>query len=86
MMTQREKILRYMLKHKGMTMRDGYMMYINSPHKRIADLERLGIKIEHATIKTVEGKHIVFYRLIDPAQEEIAKVLGGGTNGKANEE
>ena len=79
-MTQCEKILRYLLKHNGMTMRDGYLMYINSPHKRIGELERAGVKIDHLTIKR-NGKSIVLYRLADREQKEINDFLGGVKNG-----
>lgn len=76
-MTQYEKIIRYLLKNRrGMTMHDAYMMYINSPHKRIGELEQKGIKIDRLTVKTEKGKNIVMYRLSDPGQEEIRKIIG----------
>lgn len=75
-MTQHEKILRYLLKNPhGMTMRDGYLMYINSPHKRVAELEEMGVKISHTRIESPGGSRIVLYRLEDPGQERISEIL-----------
>lgn len=75
-MTQCEKILRYMLKHpEGMTMRDGYLMYINSPHKRVSELEQRGVKIKRVPITSPGGARIVCYKLAEPKQEQIAKLL-----------
>ena len=76
-MTQQQKILKYLLKHpNGMTMRDGYLMYINSPHKRVKELEEQGVKIAHIPIQTKQGKRIVLYVLKDPHQEEIIAIMG----------
>lgn len=75
-MNQQEKILRYMIKNpRGMTMRDGYLMYINSPHKRIAELEQTGVKINHLPEKTDGGARIVRYVLADPKQDRIGELI-----------
>lgn len=75
-MTQCEKILRYMVNHpEGMTMRDGYLMYINSPHKRIGELEQMGIKILHIPDKTEHGARIVRYVLADKNQDRVKEKM-----------
>ena len=75
-MTQCEKVLRYLVKHpKGMTMRDGYLMYINSPHKRVSELEALGVKILHTPEKTEHGARIVRYVLADKDQDRVKELM-----------
>lgn len=75
-MTQCEKILRYMVNHpEGMTMRDGYLLYINSPHKRVSELEQMGVRINRTRIHSPRGASIVLYKLADPKQDRIREIL-----------
>ena len=47
-MTQHEKILLYLVEHPstGITIRDGFRLGINWPHKRIRELEEMGVQIK----------------------------------------
>ena len=76
MMTQHEKVLRYMLEHKnGITIRDGFIkLNINWTHKRIAELEEMGVKIKRLT-EAREGVAFRRYVLEDPEQERIKELL-----------
>lgn len=53
-MTQHEKVLRLLVKrqHSGVTIRDGFELGVNWMHKRIRELEEMGV-----TIKRVDDEH-----------------------------
>ena len=75
-MTQHEKILRYMIAHpkSGITIREGVMLGINWPHKRISEIEQMGVGIKRVD---VEEKDTRFrrYILMDPAQDTVEQFL-----------
>jgi len=76
-MTQHEKILRYMVKHpkSGMTIRDGFIkLNINWVHKRIAELEEMGVKVKRLD-ESREGVAFRRYILQEPDQPRIAELL-----------
>lgn len=73
-MTQHEKVLRYLKEHRGMTIRDGVVkLYINSPHKRVKELEEMGVKIKHIPV-TKDGTRFVLY-MMEPGQERVTELL-----------
>ena len=80
-MTQHEKVLRYLSKNRRMTIRDGVVkLYINSPHKRVKELEEMGVAIKHIPV-TKDGVRFVVY-VLEPGQERVAELLEawGGKN------
>ena len=68
-MTQHEKIVSYLVDHpkQGMTIRDGVMLGINWPHKRIRELEAEGLKVKRIDIDE-DGKRYRRYILADRMQ------------------
>lgn len=79
-MTQKEKIIRYLMKHKkGMTNGDGMrILMINCPHKRIAELtSEWGIKIERDYIPDPyhKGHTLTRHRLVDRKQKALQDYL-----------
>lgn len=68
-MTQYEKILRYMLVNPktGVTIRDGLKLNINWLHKRIRELEEMGIEIRRVD-ENNEGVRFRRYFLMNPKQ------------------
>ena len=74
-MTQHEKILRYLVKNRQMTVRDGVTkLYINWPHKRVRELEAMGVVIRHVEM-VKDGVRFVVY-MMDPNQERVRELLG----------
>lgn len=76
-MNQHEKILRYMVEHPktGITIRDGFIkLNINWTHKRIGELEEMGVKIKRLD-ESREGVSFRRYILTDPKQERVTALL-----------
>ena len=75
-MTQHEKLLRYMVDHPhGVTIREAFIkLNINWVHKRIAELEEMGVKIVRLNVSR-EGVAFRRYQLADPKQERIGELL-----------
>jgi len=79
-MTQKTTILKYLMRRpkKGMTNGDAMrILYINCPHKRVAELTADGIRInrEQIPVPGKKGYTMTRYWLADPAQEEIKEYL-----------
>lgn len=76
--THQEKLLRHLLKYKkaGITIREAQDLYkINWPHKRIGELEEMGIGIRRIDEHDEEGQRFRRYALLDPKQPRIKEVL-----------
>lgn len=75
-MSQQEKLLRWMIEHpRGITIREGLIkLNINWTHKRIAELEEMGVKIKRLD-ESREGVSYRRYVLEDPKQERIETIL-----------
>lgn len=75
-MSQQEKLLRWMIEHpRGITIREGLIkLNINWTHKRIAELEEMGVKIKRLN-ESREGVSYRRYVLEDPKQERIETIL-----------
>lgn len=72
-MTQHEKILRWMVEHPkhGITIREGFIkLNINWTHKRISELEQMGVKIKRLD-ESREGTAWRRYVLEDPDQQRV---------------
>ena len=75
-MTQHEKILRCMVAHPGgITIRDGMMLGINWPHKRIAELEEQGVQVDRIDTEK-DGTRFRLYRL-RPGQDRVKQLMDG---------
>lgn len=76
-MSQHEKILRWMVAHpkSGITIREGFIkLNINWTHKRIGELEQMGVKIKRID-EAREGVAYRRYVLEDPEQERVKTLL-----------
>jgi hypothetical protein len=76
-MTQHEKVLRYLVTHpkSGLTIREGVTkLNINWTHKRIGELEQMGVKINRIDDER-DGVRFRRYVLKDPNQERIEELL-----------
>ena len=75
-MSQQEKLLRWLVEHpKGITIREGFIkLNINWTHKRIAELEEMGVKIKRLD-ESREGVSYRRYVLEDPKQERIGDLF-----------
>lgn len=76
-MSQHERILRWMVEHpkSGITIREGFIkLNINWTHKRIGELEQMGVKIKRID-EAREGVAYRRYVLEDPEQERVKALL-----------
>lgn len=76
-MSQHEKILRWLVDHpkSGITIREGFIkLNINWTHKRIGELEQMGVKIKRID-EAREGVAYRRYVLEDPEQERVKALL-----------
>lgn len=76
-MSQHEKILRWLVEHPkgGITIREGFIkLNINWTHKRIGELEQMGVKIKRID-EAREGVTYRRYVLEDPEQERVKALL-----------
>lgn len=76
-MSQHEKILRWLVDHPkgGITIREGFIkLNINWTHKRIGELEQMGVKIKRID-EAREGVAYRRYVLEDPEQERVKALL-----------
>ena len=75
-MNQHEKLLRWLVSHpKGITIREGFIkLNINWTHKRISELEEMGVKIKRLD-ESREGVSFRRYVLEDPKQERVIELL-----------
>lgn len=76
-MTQHHKILKQLAENpkKGITVRDGYRLGINWPHKRIRELEAMGVKIKRIDESPERGARFRRYILSDPDQNRVKELL-----------
>ena len=75
-MTQHEIVLREMIAHPktGVTVRDGLRLGINWIHKRVGELEQLGVKVKRIDAEE-NGKRFRRYVLMDVQQDVVADLL-----------
>lgn len=76
-MSQHERILRWMVEHpkSGITIREGFIkLNINWTHKRIGELEQMGVKIKRID-EAREGVAYRRYVLDDPEQDRVKALL-----------
>ncbi len=75
MKTQHMKILQYMKDHpkKGITIRQA-AAYANWPHKRISELQQMGVRIRKVDVEE-NGERFRRYILEDPKQQIIREML-----------